>query len=77
MLFKDVVVNLPKVVITLQLIGITVIDEKSKVSAYETCCYFDLFVYETFPFPFIELIITGVFVYLTLCKLTPTHLSTF
>ena len=32
MLFKDVAVNLPKVVVTLQLSGITVIDEKSKVS---------------------------------------------
>ena len=31
MLFKDVVVHLPKVSITLQLSGITVVDEKSKV----------------------------------------------
>ena len=34
MLFKDVVVHLPKVVVTLQLTGITVTDERSKVELY-------------------------------------------
>ena len=31
-LFKDVAIHLPKVVITLQMSGITVIDDKSKVT---------------------------------------------